>query len=846
MNQPTFPEAELHNIPDDLTLEESLLVTLDASANILQINPKWEILTGYSQNELVNSSFTNLLHPSSRAFFDESFHTLKSDGILLNAPFKLQQKNGGIFEVIMLAKPTFNNAENENSQTFIAECRTLEYYMHSVIAIEELLTKERFLSKSHKLKADIAELTLKASTAQSFIADIKTLLDSQPEISVISSKSESLEIDSTNSDFDRPVNISNSMLHPVLANSNNDQVQFSKPLPIVETTLNIDVQCPSNPHDSYVFVLTLQCFEILLTPWLETLEESFIQIYNNLEHLHDQLTLNKTQQQLKSLVENIDAIGFEVDLEKKAFCYVSPKIIDLLGYQSNEWHSVEQWLALIHNEDRLMIKRQFDVIEEMVLQGFPSQHFSFRIRHKNGKFVWVLAHTTYQMSDENTACLLGVLIDISEQKATENSLELAIQEASQLTQEQQTFLSLFDMGDIVLFKWRNNENWNVDYVSLSVERLLGHTPEEFTQGGKLYANCIHPHDLSRVLSEVENAIATNQTFFRHQPYRIVDIHNQVKWVSDITYILRDSSHEIINFIGYVYDVTLEHDSHNQLQSILDMQESIIIVTNGKKIQFANKRFLNFFNAPDLNAFIAHTNCICDYFVAYKNHYVKADKHADWIADLLKLPDSKRIVALERDRDTMGSFKVQINPLTDVSSVVSFTDITETLREKDYFQYLSHHDRLTGSYNREYLHHRFEKLIAATKRNNQHLGLILIDIDHFKKINDEHGHNIGDDVLKALAHMIQENIRIHDRLVRWGGEEFILVAEVDCIASASALAEHMRYLTEQKRFPNNLTITASFGITLVDDNENLKTAIERADTALYRAKNAGRNQVESEL
>ena len=819
---------------------------LDDTAKILEINSKWETLTGYSKNKIVNSSFKDLLAPSSKPFFEEYFDTLKSDGFLLNAPLKLQQKNGGIFEVSMLAKPISNDSANEKSQTFIAECRTLEYYMHSVIAIEELLTKERFLSKSHKLRADIAELTLNAFTAQSYIADIKTLLDSQPEITLISSKSESLDFESTNSDFNRPVNIANSMLRPVLASSNNDQVQFSKPLPIVETTLNIHVLCPNNPNDSYVFVLRLHCFEILVTPWLETLEESFIQIYNNLEHLNDQITLNKTQKQLKSLVENVDAIGFEVDLEKSAFCYVSPKIIDLLGYQTNEWHSVEQWLALIHNEDRLMVKRQFDAVKGMVLQDSPSQHFSFRIRHKNGKFVWVLANTTYQKSDENTACLLGVLIDISEQKSTENSLELAIQEANQLTQEQQTFLSLFDMGDIVLFKWRNNENWNVDYVSLSVERLLGHTPEEFTQGGKLYANCIHPHDLSRVLSEVENAIATNQTFFRHQPYRIVDLHNQVKWVSDITYILRDSSHEIINFIGYVYDVTLEHDSHSQLQSILDMQESIIIVTNGKKIQFANKRFLNFFNVPDLNAFLAHSNCICDYFVAYKNHYVKTDKHADWIADLLKLPETKRIVALERGRDTIGSFKVQINPLNDVNSVVSFTDITETLREKDYFQYLSHHDRLTGSHNREYLHHRFEKLIAATKRNNQHLGLILIDIDHFKKINDEHGHNIGDDVLKALAHMIQENIRIHDRLVRWGGEEFILVAEVDCIESASALAEHMRYLTEQKRFPNNLAITASFGITLVNDNEALKSAIERADTALYRAKNAGRNQVEIEL
>jgi len=842
MNQSIFPTKEFRDLSVDFDNSDTLSLKMDAAANILHVSKNWEILTGYPEKDLINSSFKNLLHTNSIPFFDSYLETLKSEKYIVNATLKIQQKNGCIFEVLMLARQIDDVTDENNTQIFIAEFRTLEYYMHSVKAIEELLTKERFLSKSHKLRADIAELTLKTPSASEFLTSIKKLLSNQPELSVNLSE---LTVKTLDNDLNRPVTISHQPPTAVSSDSSYDQVQFSDPLPLVETNINIQVLCPNNHQNSYYFNLKLHCFEILVTPWLETLEESFVQIYTNLEHLHNHFVLQKTQHQLQSLVENVHAIGFEVDLEKNVFCFVSPKIYEILGYQINDWHSIEKWLALIHNEDRLMVRRLFDA-KDIHAQENKSQNLSFRIRHKNGQFIWVLAHITYQLTETHSACILGVLIDISEQKSIEASLELAVKDANQLTQEQQTFLSLFDMGDIVLFKWRNNKNWNVDYVSLSVECLLGYTPEDFTEAGKLYANCIHPHDLSRVLSEVENAIATNQTFFRHQPYRIVDIHNQVKWVSDITYILRDSSHEIINFIGYVYDVTLEHDSHSQLQSILDMQESIIIVTNGRKIQFANKRFLNFFNSPDLKAFLTHSDCICDYFVAYKDHYVKPYEQADWLQDLMKLPESKRLVALERGRDTIGSFKVQISHLTDVSSVVSFTDITETLREKDYFQYLSHHDRLTGSFNREYLHHRFEKLIAATKRNNQHLGLILIDIDHFKKINDEYGHNLGDDVLKSLAELIQENIRIHDRLIRWGGEEFILVAEVDGIESTGVLAEHLRYLTEQKRFPRNLTITASFGITIVDDNESLKSAIERADIALYRAKNAGRNQVEVEV
>lgn len=823
--------SELNSFCQNLSQDQHLVVLLDAKGTILEASPKWAKTYGYSLDELKGMHFSALLKETSQADFSHYLDVLNKSGALFNAPLVVKS-NRCFFEILIFAKSLNQTA----SPKFIAECRTLEYYMQSKTAIEELLVKERFLSSSHALRADITALSLNTKSSDEFLDALQSCLQGRDDIkSYIQTKQEQ---GLNNSSL--PVKIAEKAVD--LEPDSVQETISSEDLRAGILTLEITLSDPAVEKWCYVFELQIQTFEILMSPWIDSLQDCFNQVHICLENIHDESVIQQTQDKLRAIVENVNAIGFEIDLENRVFQYLSPKIEQLLGYQKSEWHDLQQWLALVHHEDRVAIKNQ--LIE--CKPGNHATHITFRIRHKNGYFVWLLAHITFEDRPKRIPRALGVLVDLTEQKKIEHSLENAVAQANQLNQEQQTFLSLFDMGDIVLFKWRNNENWSVDYVSLSVERLLGYCPNEFIKEGKLYGNCIHPHDLQRVLDEVQNAIDSNQTFFRHQPYRIVDKHNQVKWVSDITYILRDSSHEIINFIGYVYDITIEHDAHFQLQSILNMQDNIIIVTNGDRIQFANQTFLEFFSVPSLQAFLSEHACICDLFVKYQDHYRSSSNQSNWLMEIQKRPEADRIVTLENSQKQLVSFKVQINLLSETSSVVSFTDITETLKERDYFQYLSMHDQLTGSYNREYLLHKFNKLVAAAKRNNQKLAVIMVDIDLFKKVNDQYGHNIGDEVLHGLAQLFNENIRIHDRLVRWGGEEFVLIAEVDSIDAGSALAEHLRYLTEQKNFKNDqqqrFSVTASFGVTLATVNDSLKTAVERADNALYAAKESGRNQV----
>ena len=119
---------------------------------------------------------------------------------------------------------------------------------------------------------------------------------------------------------------------------------------------------------------------------------------------------------------------------------------------------------------------------------------------------------------------------------------------------------------------------------------------------------------------------------------------------------------------------------------------------------------------------------------------------------------------------------------------------------------------------------------------------MFDIDHFKAVNDMYGHDIGDNVLKGIANVIQFNLRKTDVFARWGGEEFIILAPETTSEQAERLGEKLRSAIEGYDFDIEDRVTASFGFTLYRSDSTSEQMIKRADEAMYQAKNNGRNQV----
>ncbi len=169
------------------------------------------------------------------------------------------------------------------------------------------------------------------------------------------------------------------------------------------------------------------------------------------------------------------------------------------------------------------------------------------------------------------------------------------------------------------------------------------------------------------------------------------------------------------------------------------------------------------------------------------------------------------------------------------------DVTERIKMEEELKRLSVEDSLTGAYNRNKYKEIIGKEIARAKRYKYPLSAVMFDIDFFKKINDSYGHIIGDNVLKNLGSLIMRHIRREDYFIRWGGEEFLIIAPYTSLESARMLAEKLRLHGEAYNFVKNINITLSFGITMLHKEDNDVFFIKRADDALYKAKSSGRNR-----
>lgn len=155
------------------------------------------------------------------------------------------------------------------------------------------------------------------------------------------------------------------------------------------------------------------------------------------------------------------------------------------------------------------------------------------------------------------------------------------------------------------------------------------------------------------------------------------------------------------------------------------------------------------------------------------------------------------------------------------------------------------DGLTGMQNRRYFDDALAQYLEAFKRINRPVGLMILDLDHFKMVNDTHGHDVGDEVLKGVANCLREFTRYHDVVARLGGEEFAIVApnmDADLLAK---FANRIRMAISQLTISSGnvrLRVTMSIGVAIWDGRESSEELYKRADAMLYQAKREGRNRV----
>lgn len=198
------------------------------------------------------------------------------------------------------------------------------------------------------------------------------------------------------------------------------------------------------------------------------------------------------------------------------------------------------------------------------------------------------------------------------------------------------------------------------------------------------------------------------------------------------------------------------------------------------------------------------------------------------------PIESHISAIRNDQgDIIGATEI----FRDVSAYVALEDAHKQLLA------LSRKDQLTGLYNRTAISEVIKAEVERSRRYQQPLAMVMVDIDRFKRINDCYGHDAGDRVLEKIASILMCNLRQPDVVGRWGGEEFLVIAPGSDHIAAAQLAERLRRFIEEVPvgdFPE--PITASFGVAQLQDTQGHDQLLFAADMAMYEAKNSGRNRV----
>ncbi len=275
-----------------------------------------------------------------------------------------------------------------------------------------------------------------------------------------------------------------------------------------------------------------------------------------------------------------------------------------------------------------------------------------------------------------------------------------------------------------------------------------------------------------------------------------------------------------------------------LQNIIDQQNNIVIVSNGDELVMANHQFMEFFSMPSTQSFKDEFGDISNAFVRHDNffHLGKVTDGGNWVRTLQATDDEKSVVSMVDLRSNEPrALAVKISDLDDGTGyyVISLTDITDlTIKANQYF-YEATHDKLTGIFNRSHFSEVLTERCKEAKEGSVELSLLMIGINGFKALNDAHGSDICDGILKNMAETISMNLRMRDQIARWGGAEFALLMPETGEEKAMKMAENIRSAISSMQTYIDDEVTVSIAITVLDESLDSRTFITETYESLSK-------------
>ncbi len=532
-------------------------------------------------------------------------------------------------------------------------------------------------------------------------------------------------------------------------------------------------------------------------------------------------------------IQHIAKLGsWEFDAKTNRLTW-SDEVYNILNLQPQSLEpTYKTFLSYVHPDDKERLENAF----KKSIETKSVYHIQHRIVKPNN-FIAYLNESAYHTYDEEGKHIYSI--------GTVHDVTNIIEYEEKISSMQNELQSIVDHIPDIIFRSKTDKEMTMLFINSAAYKITGYKAQGFILNRvRNYRDIIHPDDKESVESKIKKAIKNGSEYSIE--YRILNSLGDVVWVKESAKMSIDED-GIECVEGIITDITHQKNNMDKLRKFIDIQDSIVLLTDSSRILFANQKFFDFFGYKDLEDFTKDYPCISSLFVEDEIFFHTGKmlpKEEHWIRSLLNLPGRERIVSMINRDKKAHAFSVSINSYDPQTYVINFSDISDTMFEKLQLKQKAIKDQLTGAYNRTFFDSSAQSMINNNEKQNGKTGIILFDIDHFKDINDNYGHTTGDEVLKTLVEIVNRFTRKEDKLIRWGGEEFVVVMYAKTIEDITRQAEHLRFVIQNHKFDGLPTITCSFGVALHDHNDKIEDSIKRADDKLYEAKRGGRNQVRS--
>lgn len=376
-----------------------------------------------------------------------------------------------------------------------------------------------------------------------------------------------------------------------------------------------------------------------------------------------------------------------------------------------------------------------------------------------------------------------------------------------------------------------NIRGRIQMVSPAVSKIFGYETGELI--GKDMEILVDTLDRAMLSRNIESALRGSRNSIME--YRGVKKSGE-KLDIEVNYeIISGAAKENTRILLINRDATSRKNAEEMFKNIFHSHSSIMFLMDidSKTIVDANKTALEFYGYPLVGMNIGDISTLESRDIERNFEYIKLNGS-------MRFDESHRVYSSEIREMNVNMSITSLGEKRYAFAILN--DVTEEKRAKNLLERLSVTDALTGIYNRLHFNRELENEIAQAKLRSAEFSMIMFDIDHFKRVNDTYGHDVGDMVLKEVVKIVKEQVRATDVFARWGGEEFIIMAKNTPLRHAKRLAERIRLAIEQNDFEKVGHITCSFGISVLTSEDSESSVAKRADEALYEAKQSGRNCV----